>query len=188
MATKKKKLTNPVLDSCANFIEKENSIRKQKSAQQAIIIKAQKEIDVLNLRQRAQHKIVCKELADEILSRDLQLDDTERDFLTMRLGKKKSSKEPSRSLLEILIDRKRHNSLFVYREEYEFLYLSKMQKVIDYADEKVFIKNLNKKLSGILRIILKRKVYNREYLKRLKRIPSEKIALEIEFIYSTSEA
>ena len=188
MATKKDKMTNPILDSCINLIKKENHIRNQKIKQYIIIREAQKKIDVLNSQQRAHHKILCKELSDEILSRDLQLDDIELDFLTMRLANKKFTKQPSRPLLEILIDRKRNNSLFTYKEEYQILSLSRIYKVIGCVDEKVFIKNLNKKLSGILKIILKRVIYNEEYLKNLKRFPPEKIAIGIEFIYNTSKA
>lgn len=186
MAIKNKKGKNPVLDSCAGFIQKEEDIRNQKAAQYKLISEAQAKIRQLEAEAKFYHKNSCKEITDEILSRDLQLNDIEYAFLTMPIKSIKTSKEPSIGLLECLVRRCRNNLFFVYKDPRQSFSLFKIQKIIGFIDEKVFIKSLNKKLDNILKFKLARFVYDPDYLKKLKSPVQERIAIEIEFIYQNS--
>lgn len=184
MTVKDKDFKNPVLNACTQLIQEEANLSKKKSAQYTIINEARKTITELDLEERSHHEVLCKAIADEILSRDLNLDDAERSFLDMPLVYKKFSKKPGLTLLESVISRNRYN-LYPPKDEEQVLLSSKVQKVIGPVDQKTFIRNLNKKLESILKFKRKVMVYNELHLRTLKTPPQEKVSFEIEFMYST---
>ncbi len=182
MTARKKGYGNAVLDACADSIKKETAISCQKSAQWSIATKARRKVEELDREARAYHIVLCKEIAEEILSRDLRLDEIDYDFLKMPLPKN-DAKEETVSLLEGLIRRNRHNDKFTYIDPYQKMLASKVQRIIGFEnDRKTFFRNLNKKFDGILKFKVSGFEYDPLYLKTLKSPPQEKIAIEIEFV------
>jgi len=166
------KYGNPILDACTDSLMEASSISEKMFEQYRISSKAREEAEKFQRQLRSQNIQTYKELAEEILSRDLGLSEEEYNFVTIQI---RFSKDPGRKtvpLLEELIMRNR-NTLYPPLDSQSKINLSKFYNIVGLdVDIDYFFKNLNKKLDGM--IILEVSDY-------MRKIYKNKICVSVEF-------
>lgn len=124
-------------------------LQNQKSTHYKTIFKKEKIIAKINQKITAHFPEMCKDLTDEILSKDLMLSAVELAFLTIPLWSGKG--KPKIRLLQELIRRQLNSGYFIYIEPHVSVSLSQIHKAIgEETDRKTFVKNLNKKFENIM--------------------------------------
>ncbi len=125
-----------------------NVLRDQKHKHYAVIFKEKKKLSKIDQKIDAHFPLMCKELTDEILSRDLGLSEEELKFLTIPIRQEKSKTKIG--LLQELIRRELRSKYFIVTNSHISVTLAQINKAIgEETNRKLFIKNLNKKLEGI---------------------------------------
>jgi hypothetical protein len=124
-------------------------LQNQKHEHQSVISKKQRRIAKINQKIVTHFPELCRQMTDEILSRDLGLSDEELDFLMIPIRNQKSKTKIR--LLQELIRRQLHSRYFIYIDEHVSVTLEQIYKSIgEETDRKVFLKKLNKKFEGIM--------------------------------------
>lgn len=125
-------------------------LQNQKSAHYKIIFKKEKVIEKINQKIIAHFPEMCKELTDEILSKDLTLSAEELAFLTIPIWSGKG--KPKIRLLQELIRRQLNSGYFTYIDPHVSVSLLQIHKAIgEETNRKTFITNLNKKFKNIIK-------------------------------------
>lgn len=146
----RKKYTNPVLEACRKTLQKKIRLDNRISEQYQIAGKAKRKAAQLEYQRRLYHVEMCKEITDEILSRDLGLNDTEYAFLNMPMRYKGSSQRTHIRLLEDLVRRNFH-AFYPPPSRESVISLSRIYTIVGIETKlSLFFKNLNKKFEGIL--------------------------------------
>lgn len=145
----RKKIKKPFFMSIP-AVKRMKVLQNQKTTHYKIILKKEKVIEKINKKIIAHFAEMCKDLTDELLSKDLTLSAEELAFLTIpiRSGKGK----PKIRLLQELIRRQLNSGYFIYIDPHVSVSLLQIHKAIgEEADRKAFIKNLNKKFEHIMK-------------------------------------
>lgn len=124
-------------------------LRNQKDKHLGVISKKEKTIKKINEKMTNYLPQVCREVTDELLSRDLGLTDQELRFLTILIRNGKSKTKVR--LLQELIRRQLQSMYFIYINEHTSVSLKQIHKAIgEETNRRIFLTELNKKFQGIL--------------------------------------
>lgn len=142
---------NLVLEACAKTIETNHKLDNQMYKHYQMAQKFREKAETLAAKRRVHHITMCKEITDEILARDFQLDDVEEKFLTMPLYCGKNHKEKHIRLLEDLVRRHFH-TFYPPIDKDKTILLSQFYKIIPIETNiGLFFRNLNRKFDGVLK-------------------------------------
>ncbi len=175
-----RKYKNPVLAACATEFRRDWVLSDKIAEQSAIAHKAKVQAKKWEQKQRDHHVVMCKAITDEILSRDLELDDKERKFLSMPI--RYYERGPQKVIMTLLEDLLRRDFHWFYPpvDKYRVISLARVYKIVGIETKLgLFFKNLNKKFEGILKI----KVGDFNFM-RLEPY-NDKITVSIEFVKNT---
>lgn len=178
--TRKKKQvpTHPLYKDCKEAFDEFYNLDSQISEQWTISNNAKQKAQKLTIQRKTKSKTLHREIARAILARDLNLTDSELEFLSLKLPTGKKNER-----IGLLHDLVQRNMLFPKVNSERVVSLSKVYEIIGFETNlSQFIKNLNKKLDGLVNITHKVVSDERIVFEGLKSNPNDtKTWFELKF-------